>query len=190
MEMNQERYSALVQMGWQEYQKGDVARMASLLKQSLDCTPYLRVETISDWVSRFGWFASEGGQEFDADYLSDLNEWDNIFVKAKSRNTTQIFYLFADNDSGELTEEAKWVTESVEPDATYVLRGNSASDQLDASKQAVIQFQFLDKMQEVIPAPYEGISNSDRFGPFMYLPIGVKNISPFQSGFTTPVPSV
>lgn len=179
MEINQERYSALIEMGWEEYQRGDATRMASLLKQSLEYTPYLRVETISDWVSRFGRFALEGEQEFDADYLSDLDEWNQLLfltltldLKQQTLVSTQdeeknkeksdrdaLYYIFDNQVSRKLTDKAAWVTVSVSPDSHYSCQGNIGSEK-DVPKQALVQIQFLNRSKELIQGRYEGDWNT------------------------------
>lgn len=50
---NYKRYQSLVKEAWQHYCQGDHAGMARSLEQSLQYTPYLRAETISDWINKF-----------------------------------------------------------------------------------------------------------------------------------------
>jgi glycosyltransferase involved in cell wall biosynthesis len=74
---NLKHYSFLVKQAWEAYQAGNTAEMANLLEKSLNFSPYLRAETVSDWVSRFAQFYSDFRQEFDSDLLSNVQEWQN-----------------------------------------------------------------------------------------------------------------
>jgi glycosyltransferase involved in cell wall biosynthesis len=47
-----ERYRSLVKEAWEQYRQGDTVKMAHSLEQSLQYTPYLRAETISDWIDK------------------------------------------------------------------------------------------------------------------------------------------
>ncbi|MEI2419248.1 hypothetical protein V6O07_03160, partial [Arthrospira platensis SPKY2] len=78
--VNYERYQSLVKEAWQHYYKSDYAGMARLLEQSLEYTPYLKSETISDWVFRFTQFCSDVKHKLDLDFLSNLGEWQSIVL--------------------------------------------------------------------------------------------------------------
>lgn len=75
-----ERYQSLVQEAWQYYCQGDQTRMARSLEQSLEYTPYLRSETISDWISKFQELSLKHPQtSVDVDYLTDVLDLEKIF---------------------------------------------------------------------------------------------------------------
>ena len=75
---NYERYQSLVKEAWQYYCKGDYAGMARSLEDSLECTPYLKAETISDWVTNFQALSSDNDDSFDIDDLTEVNNWDQL----------------------------------------------------------------------------------------------------------------
>lgn len=60
-----QKYKSLVQDAWQYYQQGNYSDMTKSLEQSLDYTPYLKAETISDWINNFEKFSIENYQNFD-----------------------------------------------------------------------------------------------------------------------------
>ncbi|NEN91900.1 MAG: glycosyltransferase [Okeania sp. SIO3H1] len=76
----QKRYQSLVRQAWEKYQQGDNSQMASLLEQSLEYTPYLRAETVSDWITWFAQFSTK--KHKDIDLLSDLTEWNQVVTYA------------------------------------------------------------------------------------------------------------
>ncbi|MDV7391181.1 glycosyltransferase family 2 protein, partial [Arthrospira platensis SPKY1] len=76
---NDERYQSLVKEAWQHYSQGDRAGMARSLEQSLEYTPYLKSETISDWLSQFLKLSVDiTSSECDVDYLTELPEWNKL----------------------------------------------------------------------------------------------------------------
>ena len=77
----QKRYQSLVREAWEKYQQGDNSQMANLLEQSLEYTPYLRAETVSDLVTQWAQLTKENGCIFDADVLSSLPEWNKVLAK-------------------------------------------------------------------------------------------------------------
>ncbi|MCB8776050.1 glycosyltransferase [Planktothrix agardhii 1032] len=77
-----ERYRSLVKEAWEQYRQGDTVKMAHSLEQSLQYTPYLRAETISDWVTQLVQLAKEENLIFDADVFSNLPEWNQVLVRA------------------------------------------------------------------------------------------------------------
>ena len=70
-----ERYRSLVKEAWEQYRQGDTVKMARSLEQSLKCTPYLKFETISDWITKFQVLSGESFFCFDID---DLIESENF----------------------------------------------------------------------------------------------------------------
>ena len=77
---DRERYNQLVWMAWEQYDIGHSKQMANFLEESLNYTPFLRTETISDWVRRFSKFSGEIQRKFDATHLSDLPEWRKLIA--------------------------------------------------------------------------------------------------------------
>ncbi|QJB28860.1 glycosyltransferase family protein [Limnospira fusiformis] len=77
---NYERYQSLVKEAWQHYSQGDRAGMARSLEQSLEYTPYLKSETISDWVTNFEALSSDNDDSFDIDSLTELNNWNKLIL--------------------------------------------------------------------------------------------------------------
>jgi len=74
-----ERYQSFVKEAWQYYCKGDYAGMARSLEDSLECTPYLKAETISDWVTQFVKLSVDiTFSECDVDDLTELPEWNKF----------------------------------------------------------------------------------------------------------------
>ncbi|WP_434222726.1 CgeB family protein [Limnospira platensis CENA597] len=73
-----ERYKSLVKEAWQYYCQGDHAGMARSLEESLEYTPYLKAETISDWVTRFVDLSGKTSSEFEIDYFTELPEWNKL----------------------------------------------------------------------------------------------------------------
>lgn len=74
------RYHTLVWIAYYQYYRGNYATMAKYLQESFDYTPYLRAETISNWVSEFARYAAAQGVNFNACFLSDLIEWQQLML--------------------------------------------------------------------------------------------------------------
>ncbi|MCC0176872.1 methyltransferase domain-containing protein [Waterburya agarophytonicola K14] len=72
------RYASIVQIAWDSYERDNIPLAIEYLSQSRQFSPYLRVETISDWIDRFNCLSQESNSEFDVDSLCDLNEWKNL----------------------------------------------------------------------------------------------------------------
>ncbi|MCL2925148.1 MAG: glycosyltransferase [Trichodesmium sp. MAG_R04] len=97
----QKRYQSLVREAWEKYQQGENSQMVSLLEQSLEYTPYLRAETVSDWVTQFAQISTKERKDIDIDLLSDLTEWNQMVTYATTsqrmitteltKNTTILF---------------------------------------------------------------------------------------------------
>ncbi|MEI2418818.1 glycosyltransferase [Arthrospira platensis SPKY2] len=189
---NYERYQSLVKEAWQYYCQGDHAGMARSLEESLEYTPYFKAETISDWVTKFVELASNMNLPVDMDALSESTHWDILLsfyaehtVYSTSDNDYHKFYLFNESYSN-LTDEAKWISLAVDSEAIYILEGEIASQQLNNSKKAVIQFNFLDEKQELILSNYQNLSKSKKMGWFHYIPIKSDKLSLFKIKFITP----
>ncbi|PSB11201.1 hypothetical protein C7B62_06525 [Pleurocapsa sp. CCALA 161] len=81
------RYHTLVWIAWYQYNAGNLNDMARFLHQSLDFSPYLRVENISHWLSNFKRFSLERGKSFDVNLLTNSSQWKkllNITLKLKN----------------------------------------------------------------------------------------------------------
>jgi hypothetical protein len=74
------RYTTLVWIAWYQYRTGYYAEMEKYLRHSLNYTPFLRAETISDWMSQFNAFSLESGVRLDCCLLNDLPEWQNLLL--------------------------------------------------------------------------------------------------------------
>jgi tetratricopeptide (TPR) repeat protein len=93
------------------------------------------------------------------------------------------FLAFGEQEYEELTNEPKWAIVSVDPNTNYYLTGQSASEQLPTSKQAVVQFEFLDEEKKLILEEYEGIGKSKKIGYYFYIPTSCQELSSFEAGF-------
>lgn len=74
------RYSTLVWLAYHHYHTGYLADMTSYLKQSLHYTPYLRTETISDWIASFTRFSTEMNHRLDLDALQNSKVWQQLMI--------------------------------------------------------------------------------------------------------------
>jgi O-antigen biosynthesis protein len=72
---DQIRYHTLVWLAWYQYNAGNLEEMAKFLQQSLDFSPYLRVENIAHWLSSFKRFTEERGKSFDVNLLTNSSQW-------------------------------------------------------------------------------------------------------------------
>ncbi|NET11885.1 MAG: glycosyltransferase [Okeania sp. SIO1H6] len=189
---SQIHYKSLVRQAWDKYQEGNYSEMEKALKQSLEFSPYITTETISNWITNFTQFASEHNYKFDTDLFTESTNWNNLISfslfesKTQEDKYIQPFYLWSSQAERSLTDKAQWITLLIEPETIYKLEGQTASKQLDASKKALIQIQFLDRLQQLIPSPYQGLSNSNKLGSFIYLPVNSQNLSPFNIQLCTP----
>jgi len=75
---NYKRYQSLVKEAWQHYCQGDCVGMARSLEQSLQYTPYLRAETVCDWLSCLSKLSLETNTNLDIDFLSEWSCWKNL----------------------------------------------------------------------------------------------------------------
>jgi glycosyltransferase involved in cell wall biosynthesis len=64
---NNYRYHTLVWAAWRLYQTGYVSLMIDLLNKSLEYTPYLNTETLSDWIKNFILYSTEMGNKLDSE---------------------------------------------------------------------------------------------------------------------------
>lgn len=91
------------------------------------------------------------------------------------------FCLSEDEDFIELTEEPIWITLPVKPLTNYCLIGSSSSPQPPTRNQALVQVEFLDKNQGLIPSPYFGIPHSQTIGSYFYISTSGEGLSEFQT---------
>lgn len=77
---HQARYHNLVWSAWRLYFTGHRAEMASYLEKSLSMTPYSRTETVLNWISYFQKYSREYGLKFEADSLSQSQEWQSLIA--------------------------------------------------------------------------------------------------------------
>jgi FkbM family methyltransferase len=73
-----QKYSECINLAWSMYQNNDLESTVSLLKRSLDYSPYLTLETVVDWTDKFRNFSTTSGKEFCVDSLSNSPQWDRL----------------------------------------------------------------------------------------------------------------
>lgn len=170
----QKRYQSLVREAWEQYQKGSYTKMAKLLSSSLLYTPYLKAETVVDWVTKLTHFSTEKNVLFDADFLSDLEPWNQALSSSPSEAVAAIkpvdtYYIFNNKeDTKKLTDESIWITVPVSEASHYNIEGTVFSKK-ESPKKALIQVQFLEPNLKPIPGSIQGLSNSGELGPYIYL---------------------
>ncbi|MCL2930658.1 MAG: glycosyltransferase [Trichodesmium sp. MAG_R01] len=71
-------YNTLVWIAWHHYYHKYYTEMAKYLQKSLEYTPYLRVETISDWIENFAKLSVQHDHKLDLHFLVNLTEWKKI----------------------------------------------------------------------------------------------------------------
>ncbi|BAZ43786.1 glycosyl transferase family protein [Chondrocystis sp. NIES-4102] len=74
------RYTSLVKVAWEQYYQGKPQGAIAYLAQSLKFSPYLRVETICNWIEQFVNLSRVDNVEFDVDAFSDLEEWKGLVM--------------------------------------------------------------------------------------------------------------
>lgn len=74
------RYTSLVKVAWKQYYQGKPQGAIAYLAQSLKFSPYLRVETICNWIEQFVNLSRMDNVEFDVDAFSDLEEWKGLVM--------------------------------------------------------------------------------------------------------------
>jgi spore maturation protein CgeB len=170
----QKRYQSLVREAWEKYQKGSYTKMAKLLSSSLLYTPYLKAETVVDWVTKFTHFSTKKNVLFDADFLSDLEPWNQALSSYPSKAIPAIkpvdtYYIFNNKeDTKKLTDESISITVPVSEVSYYNIEGTIFSEK-ESPKQALVQVQFLEPNLKPIPGSIQGLSNSGELGPYIYL---------------------
>jgi glycosyltransferase involved in cell wall biosynthesis/capsular polysaccharide biosynthesis protein len=74
------RYHTLVWIAWYQYNAGNLEEMAKFLQQSLDFSPYLRVENITHWLNSFRRFSEERGSQSNIDSLTNSLQWQRLIA--------------------------------------------------------------------------------------------------------------
>lgn len=74
-------YNTLVKQAWLTYKADYYSEMEKFLNLSLNFSPYLRIETIFNWIEKFTDFSREYGDNFDVDSLIGLLEWKRLICK-------------------------------------------------------------------------------------------------------------
>ncbi len=77
---SQIRYSTLVWLAYHHYHTGYLTEMTHYLKESLNHTPYLQAETISDWVDSFTRFSTDLNRKFDLVSLQSSMAWHQLML--------------------------------------------------------------------------------------------------------------
>ncbi|WP_071515516.1 FkbM family methyltransferase [Geitlerinema sp. PCC 9228] len=75
---NNQTYYELVKAAWSMYEKNNLLEMQKFLQKSLDCTPYLEIETVVNWIESFNQFSEHSSKAFDIEHLSNSKEWEQI----------------------------------------------------------------------------------------------------------------
>ncbi|MEG4529162.1 tetratricopeptide repeat protein [Microcoleus sp. D2_18a_D3] len=114
-------------------------------------------------------------------FLYELNGKYKQLFNSLEREEYCEFCLSDHEDLIELTEQPRWVTLPTKPLTSYSISGQSSSDQPPTHNQALIQVEFLDKNQKLIPSPYSAIPNSKILGPYFYISTSGKNFSEFTT---------
>ena len=175
---NYERYQSLVKEAWQHYCKSDYAGTARLLEQSLQYTPYLKAETISDWVTQLVQLAKEGGYIFDADVLSNLPEWNQVLTRATSVEIPYINDLSGNKSQDNQDNNTYWsqdksqentVELAVDDDLDVLLTCHAISGNSEIEKAAVVCWSFFDSFGRLLSGSYEGTCISPKVGHYTYL---------------------
>lgn len=85
---NYEHYQSLVKEAWQHYCEDDHSGMARSLEQSLEYTPYLKAETISDWIDKFQGFNLKQNNNISyACHLVDSEQFISLLDKVLNNET-------------------------------------------------------------------------------------------------------
>lgn len=71
-------YAYLVWKAWYHHRQGDLAGMAQTLQQSLAHTPFLKAETILNWIESFARFSQEQEENLDTYTLCQLPQWQQL----------------------------------------------------------------------------------------------------------------
>ncbi|MDY6938046.1 MAG: glycosyltransferase family 4 protein [Cyanobacteriota bacterium] len=72
------RYSSLVWQGCYAYYREDPEKMVEYLLESLNYTPFLKVDTISSWLKSAISFFQEKGEPLNVYRLSELPQWQDL----------------------------------------------------------------------------------------------------------------
>ncbi|WP_333223933.1 tetratricopeptide repeat protein [Microcoleus sp. BR0-C5] len=115
------------------------------------------------------------------DLLYELDGNYKQIFDAIQQEESCVFCLSDNEDFIELTEQPRWVTLPVKPLRSYSIIGQSSSEQPPAYNQGLIQVEFLDKNQKLIPSPYSGISIHKKVGTYIEISTSGKHLSEFKT---------
>ena len=87
---HQTRYHTLVWIAWYQYRSNSLKQMADFLHKSLNYSPYLLVENISHWLNTFERLSGERGEEFNTEWVTNSQEWQQLIASVLSRSPTRI----------------------------------------------------------------------------------------------------
>jgi spore maturation protein CgeB len=171
----QERYQSLVREAWEQYQKGSYKKMAKLLNSSLIYTPYLKAETVVDWVTKFTQLSTDKNVLFDADLLSDLEPWNQALSSSLNKDLATVvkpvdtYYIFDNKENTKkLTDKPVWITLPVSEASHYNIEGSIFSEE-DSPKKALMQVKLLETNLKPTPGNVQGLSSSGEMGSYIYL---------------------
>lgn len=91
-----ERYESLTWMAWRMYRDEHFTEMGEALEKSLYYSPFSPIDTILNWVEAFKVYSLEYGYNFDANSLSNVQEWQAAVTMAMNN-------LHQGNSTGSLT---------------------------------------------------------------------------------------
>ena len=77
-------YRMLVWDAWYAYQQGNLDKMFQCLKKSVQFTPFLKIETVTDWLDSFSKLSLERGKQLDTYSLTSLSEWRQLIQNIQS----------------------------------------------------------------------------------------------------------
>ncbi|NET11887.1 MAG: tetratricopeptide repeat protein [Okeania sp. SIO1H6] len=115
------------------------------------------------------------------DLLYEFNGKYFQLFRSTFQNESCSFCLSEDEDFIKLKEEPIWITLPVKPFTNYCLCGRSSSPQPPTRNQALVQVEFLDENQQLIPSPYSGIPHSQTIGPYFYISTSDESLSEFKT---------
>jgi predicted nuclease with TOPRIM domain len=78
------QYQLLVWDAWYAYQNAELQKMRKSLEESLKSTPFSGTETIVNWLESFAKFSLEKGYGFDAQALTNSQEWQQLMRRVIS----------------------------------------------------------------------------------------------------------
>jgi glycosyltransferase involved in cell wall biosynthesis len=83
---SQIEYRILVWDAWFAYQQGNFEPMFEYLKLSFQYRPFLKIETVADWIETFDKLSSTTEKTFKIDLLTSLSEWKKLTQDIYTKN--------------------------------------------------------------------------------------------------------